>query len=403
MFWNGSFNKTVRGRRMTHRRAAVVGAGQTKFGVLSQDPRALLREAVDRAVSSVDRGLDRADIVEAFLGTLGMTGWQLGNASAVLAEEARLVGVPVTRVENACASAGFALRAGIRAIESGARDVVLVAGIEKMTDSPSSRRRYWLGVSGDTEWERMAGLTFAGVYGLMASAHLHEHATPLEALAEVAVKNHANALLNPNAHFQKRVTREEAMASPLVADPLRLYDCCPVSDGSAALVLAGADVARRYTDTPVEIIGDGAGSDALALQDRPSMTSLAASRRAADEAFRRAGIARDDVDLLEVHDCFTIAELMAIEDLGFARAGGAASLELSGATRIGGDLPVNPDGGLKAKGHPIGATGASQAYEAFLQLRGEAGDRQVPDAETALTHNVGGSGASATVTLFAVR
>ncbi|MCI4357904.1 MAG: thiolase domain-containing protein [Thermoplasmata archaeon] len=388
---------------MTHRRAAVIGAGHTRFGVLPEGPRSLLRASVDGALTSVDRGLDRREIGEAFLGTLGFSGWQLGNASAILAEEARTPGIPVTRVENACASSGFALRAGIRAIESGARDVVLVCGLEKMTDSPSSRRRYWLGVSGDTEWERMAGLTFAGVYGLMASAHIREHGTPLEALAEVAVKNHENALKNPNAHFHKRITREEALAAPLVADPLRLFDCCPVSDGAASVLLAGEELARRFTDTPVTVIGDGAASDTLALQNRASLTRLAATRRAAEEAFQRAGTDRNTVDFLEVHDCFTIAELLALEDLGFADPGGAAQLELSGVTRLGGDLPVNPDGGLKAKGHPIGATGASQAYEAFLQLRNAAGDRQVKGAVTALTHNVGGSGASATVTLFSVR
>ncbi len=394
--------RAPRGQVGMRRRAAVVGAGHTRFGALNESPRELLRAAVDQAYGSVDKGLTPLDIGEGFLGTLGFSGWQLGNASAVLAEEARITGAPVTRVENACASAGFALRSGILAIESGARDLILVAGVEKMTDAPSRRRRYWLGVSGDTEWERMAGLTFAGVYGLMASAHMREHGTPVEALAEVAVKNHANALKNPNAHLRKAISREEVLASPLVADPLRLFDCCPVSDGAAALLLAGEDVAHRFTDTPVLIAGAGAGSDALALQDRRSMTRLAATRRAADEAFQRAGVERSDVDFLEVHDCFTIAELLALEDLGFAAPGGAAALELSGATRLGGERPVNPDGGLKAKGHPIGATGASQAYEAFVQLRGSAGDRQVRGAETALAHNVGGSGASATVTLFSV-
>ncbi|MCI4336784.1 MAG: thiolase domain-containing protein [Thermoplasmata archaeon] len=387
---------------MAARRAAVIGAGHTRFGILPEGPRTLLRAAVDQAVSSVDHGLDRAAIDEAFLGTLGFSGWQLGNSSAILAEEAGIVGRPVTRVENACASAGFAIQSGVRAIQSGARDVVLVAGVEKMTDAPSERRRYWLGVSGDTEWERLAGLTFAGVYGLMASRHMVEHGTSREALAEVAVKNHAHGALNPNAHFRKPISRAEVLASPRVADPLGLLDCCPVSDGAAAVLLAGEDVAGRFTDAPVYVAGVGAGSDWLALQERPSLTSLAATRRAADEAFRTAGIARRSIQFLEVHDCFTIAELMAIEDLGFAPPGGAAELTLSGATSLGGSLPVNPDGGLKAKGHPIGATGASQAYEIFQQLRGAAGPRQVPHAEQALAHNVGGSGASATVTVFSV-
>jgi acetyl-CoA C-acetyltransferase len=331
-----------------------------------------------------------------------MAGWQLGNVSAALAEEAQRPGLAVTHVENACSSAGYALRAGALAVKSGVRDLVVVAGVEKMTDSPSTRRRYWLGVSGDTEWERLAGLTFAGVYGLMASRHIAEHGTPREALAAVAVKNHAHGAMNPNAHFRRTVTAEEVLASPRVAEPLGLLDCCPVTDGAAAILLASEEVARRSTDTPVWVDGMGAASDWLALQERSSLTSLAATRAAADEAFRSADIDRKAVQFLEVHDCFTIAELLALEDLGYAPPGGAAAMTLDGTTRLGGSLPVNPDGGLKAKGHPIGATGVSQAYEIFLQLRRAAGARQVPGAERALAHNVGGSGASATVTLFSV-
>ena len=301
--------------------------------------------------------MDRSAVDEAFLGSLGFSGWQIGNASAVLAEESGIVGAPVTRVENACASAGFALRDGARAIESGDADAVLVVGLEKMTDPTNARRRYWLGVSGDTEWERLAGLTFAGVYALVAARHMVEHGTTREALAEVAVKNHANGVRNPNAQFRKAITREQVLAAPRVADPLGLYDCCPVSDGAAALLLVGEELAHRYTDSPVFVAGAGAGSDYLALQERSSLTSFAATRWAAQEAFRRSGLERKAVQFLEVHDCFTIAELLALEDLGFAEPGKGGELTLSGATRLGGALPVNPDGGLKAKGHPIGATG----------------------------------------------
>jgi len=360
----------------------------------------LLRSAVDQAATSVDRGFDRTRIEEAFLGTLGFSGWQLGNASAVLAEEAGIVGAPTTRVENACASAGFALRAGVHAIASGARDVVLVAGLEKMTDPTNSRRRYWLGVSGDTEWERLAGLTFAGVYGLMADHYLAQHHVPREALAAVAVKNHAHGARNPNAQFQKEITLQQVLEAPKVADPLGLLDCCPVTDGAAAVLLAGEEIAKSFTDTPVIIAGEGAGSDTLALQERAELTQLGATRRAAAEAFRRADVDRARIQFLEVHDCFSIAELLALEDLGFAGPGEAAALTLSGATRIGGRLPVNASGGLKAKGHPIGATGAGQAYEAFHQIRGTADKRQVAGAEWGLSHNVGGSGASATVTIY---
>ena len=387
---------------MGRRRAAIVGGGHTRFGALPDGPRALLRTAINAAFASVDKGLASSDIGEAFVGTLGFSGWQLGNVSAVVAEEAGLVSAPVTRVENACASAGFALRDAVRAIESGGTEVALVVGVEKMTDPTPARRRYWLGVSGDTEWERLAGLTFAGVYGLIASAHMHEHGTPREALASVAVKNHANGAKNPNAQFRKPITMTQVLQAPRVADPLGLLDCCPVSDGAVALVLASDAVARRFTDSPVYVASTGAGSDYLALQERPSLTSLAATRWAAEEAFRRAEVDRRSISFLEVHDCFTIAELLALEDLGFAEPGHAAEMTLSGATALGGALPVNPDGGLKSKGHPIGATGASQAYEVFLQLRRAAGARQVAGAERALTHNVGGSGASATVTIFSV-
>ena len=381
-------------------RAAIIGAGHSRFGALEEGPRALLRTAVNGAFASVDHGTEPAEVSEAFLATLGFGGWQIGNSSALLAEEMGVPGIPTTRVENACASGGFALRAAVRAVVAGSADLVLVAGLEKMTDLTNARRRYWLGVSGDTEWERLAGLTFAGVYALIASRYLADYGVGPEALAEVAVKNHENGSKNPNAHFRKVVSRDQVLAAPRVADPLGLYDCCPVSDGAAAVLVARAEVARRFTDTPVYIDGCGAGSDRLAVQERPDLTRFTASRRAAAEAFRSADCAPSSVSFLEVHDCFTIAELLALEDLGFAGPGEAAALTLSGATRRSGRLPVNPDGGLKAKGHPIGASGVSQAYEVFLQLRGAAGERQVPGARRALTHNVGGAGATAAVTIY---
>ncbi|HXW66505.1 MAG TPA: 3-ketoacyl-CoA thiolase [Thermoplasmata archaeon] len=380
-------------------RAAIVGAGHTRFGALEDGPRRLLRTAIDAAFASVERGADRALVHEAFLATIGFGGWQLGNVAAVLGEEAGLSGVPASRIENACASGGFAARAGVRAAQ-GEPGLVLVAGLEKMTDVSSARRRYWLGVSGDTEWERAAGLTFAGVYGLIASRYVADHPRAADALVEVAVKNHANGALNPNAHFQKAVTAEAVRAAPRVAEPLGLYDCCPVSDGAVALLLAAPEEARSFTDSPVYIDGVGAGTDALAVQERPELTRFGATRWAVDAALRQARVDRSAISFLEVHDCFTIAELLALEDLGFAESGEAAAMTLDGATARGGRLPVNPDGGLKAKGHPIGASGVSQLYEGFLQLRGAAGRRQVPGAERALAHNVGGAGATATVTVL---
>lgn len=379
-----------------------MGAGHTRFGVLPEGPRELLRSALDGALKSVDRGLDPATVGRGYLATLGFGGWQIGNSSAILAEELRHPGLATVRVENACASGGFALQEAAREVASGGSDVVVVAGLEKMTDVSSARRRYWLGVSGDTEWERQAGLTFAGVYGLIASEYLSTYRQSNEALAEVASKNHENGALNPNAHFQKPVSRAQALAGPKVADPLGLYDCCPVSDGAAALVLVAPEQAHRYTDTPVYVDGVGAASDHLAVQERPDLLGFPASRRAGELALRSAGAPLSSVGLLEAHDCFTIAELLALEDLGFCGRGEAGPLTLSGATRRTGRLPVNPDGGLKAKGHPIGATGVSQVYEIFQQLRGAAGARQVPSTERAIAHNVGGAGATATVAVLSV-
>ena len=383
-------------------RAAIVGAGHTRFGAVPEGPRALLRSAVEGALASVDRGCERSSVGRGYLATLGFGGWQIGNSSAILAEELGTPGLPTVRVENACASGGFAVQEAVRAVGSGGCDLALVVGLEKMTDVTSARRRYWLGVSGDTEWERQAGLTFAGVYGLIASQYLAKHSVPREALAEVAVKAHENGALNPNAHFQKRVTREQVLAGPRVADPLGLYDCCPVTDGAAAVLVASTEAARRFTDTPVFVDGVGAASDFLAVQERADLLGFPASRRAAEAAYRSAGCSPAELSLVEAHDCFTIAELLALEDLGVAARGKAGELTLSGATRRDGRLPVNPDGGLKAKGHPIGATGVSQVYEIFQQLRGTAGARQVRAHGKAVAHNVGGAGATAAVTVFSM-
>ena len=381
-------------------RVAVVGAGQTRFGVLPSSPRALLREALGEALTSVDRGLDPGRIDEGYLASLGFGGWQIGNPAALLAEALPHPGMPVLHVEDACASGGGGLRTAYQVLRGGSADLVVVAGLEKMSDNPPLRRRYWLGVSGETEFERLCGLTFAGVYALMAERYLRERAIGREVLGAVAVKNHENGALNPKAHFQKRITREDHENAPPVAEPLGLFDCCPVSDGAAAVVLARGSVARQLTDSPVWLEGFGGASDTLALAGRESLTSLAATRRAVREAFRQAPFEPRKVQLAEVHDCFTIAELLALEDLGLVPEGEGPAWTLEGRTGLTGELPVNASGGLKAKGHPLGATGVGQFVELFHQLRGEAGKRQVPEAERGLAHNIGGSGATCTVALL---
>lgn len=382
------------------RRVAMVGAGMSAFGTRPESPKRLFTEAVDAAFASVEKGMAARDVQEAWVGSTAFGGWQLGNTAAYLVEQAGLPGIAARRVENACASSGFALRDAVNAIRAGACDVALVGGFEKMNDVSGLHKRYWLGVSGDTPWERMAGATFPGVYAMMAARHMHEYGTTREDLAHVAVKNHANGAHNPRAQFQKPITLDRALSSAMVASPLSMFDCCSTTDGAAAVLLASEDAARRYTDTPVWIEGSGAATDYLAVHDRRTMTTLEATVRAARAAYDEARVQPRDLDLAEVHDCFTVAEVLAVEDLGLAKKGEGGAMAREGRSAIGGEVAVNPSGGLKAKGHPLGATGAGQAVEVFEQLQGHAGRRQVSGAEVALTHNVGGSGATCAVHVF---
>ncbi len=380
---------------------AIVGAGQSRFGVLRKGMKALFAQAFFECLESVDKGMDPKQIQEAFVGGMAFGGGQLGNLAALMTEQVGLVHVPSRRVENACSSSAYALRDAWFALRSGLIDVALVAGVEKMTDLPSDRQRYWLGVSGDTEWERLAGSTFSGLYALMASRHMHEYGTKREALAQVAVKNHGHAVHNPKAHFQRAIKLEDVLQAPMLAHPLTLYDSCPVSDGAAALLLTRGDVSRQFTDAPVYVAASAGASEFLALHDREDITTVPGTVKAGSEAFRQARLEPKDVDLAELHDAFTIGEIMALEDVGFCRKGEGGPWTLDGRTEMDGDVVVNASGGLKAKGHPLGATGAGQVVEVFKQLRGEAEKgRQVSGAEVALTHSVGGSGATIAVHLF---
>ncbi|NPV69562.1 MAG: thiolase domain-containing protein [Firmicutes bacterium] len=379
---------------------AVVGAGQTPYGDFPDlTIKEMFAAAVREAAGSVDKGFDPGRVGAAYIGTLGSGGFQLGQSDVLVAEYAGLPAVPVTRVENACASGGFALYTGALAIMSGLYDVVVAGGVEKMRDVSATKNKYWLGVSGDTEYERLAGVTFSGIYAIMARRYMFEHGVDRKYLSMVAVKNHKHGAMNPKAHIRREITLEEAMSGAPVAAPLNVYDCCPTSDGAAAVILARGDIAREFTVSPVFIKGMGAGADALAIHDRPDITGLQAVRDAARQAYAAAGVGPDDIDLAEVHDCFTIAEIMAYEDLGFAPRGQAGDLLDRGDTSIGGSIPMNVSGGLKSKGHPLGATGVGQVCEVFHQLRGtaESAGRQVKNARLGLTHNVGGSGGTATV------
>lgn len=383
------------------RDAYLVGAAQSDFGSFPDESyRSLFRTAFEGACGSVPKGIDPDDIDEAVVGTLGVGGRQLGLSGPAVTEHVGLHGIPCTRVENACAASGYAVRQAVQAVKSGMADVVLAGGVEVMNDMSSDATKYWLGVSGETEWERLSGTTFAGVYAQMASAHMREYGTTREQLSHVAVKNHANGAKNPHAQLGFECSLEDAMNAPTVADPLTLYHCCPTTDGAAAALVVSEDVVGEYTDDPIRVAGVGAASTRVGLFERDSYTEISASTEAGKRAYGMAGISPEDVDFAEVHDCFSIAELLAYEDLGFCERGGAGELVESGETALDGSLPVNPSGGLKSKGHPIGATGAGQVAEAFKQLSGDAGERQVEGARYGLTHNVGGSGGAAVVHVF---
>jgi len=383
---------------------AIIGAGQTRYGDFPlKGVKELFAEAFREAMASVDRGIDPERIDALFLGSLSAgNGFQLGQLAPLLAGHVGLPEIPALRVENACASSSFALLAAVQAVAAGTYDVVIAAGIEKMRDVSSVQSKYWLGISGDTEYERLAGSTFAGIYAAMARRYMEEYGLKKEHLAMVAMKNHHNGALNPKAQFRREITLETALKGPEVAYPFNIWDCCPTTDGAAIVIICNARIARDFTDRPVKIAGWGAGSDYLAIHDRDTLTSLKAAKKAALTAYGMAGVKPEDIDFAEVHDCFTIAEILAYADLGFCAEGEAHRLLEEGVTTLEGRRPVNASGGLKAKGHPIGATGIGMTYEIFRQLRGgaEKPERQISNARTALSHNVGGSGGSATVFIY---
>ena len=381
--------------------ASIVSAGLSKFGKLEGlYAREIFSEAAKEAFDNCPKLDPRKDIEALFVGHMGESFEHQGHTGATMADWAGLGHVAATRTEAACASSGVALRAAICAVRSGLSDVVMVGGAEKMTHRTTAEVTEYLAMASDYPYEQWNGITFPGLYALMATAHMNAYGTTERQLATVAVKNHYHGSMNPKAQMQKEITLETALSSRMVAWPLKLYDCSLITDGASCLILTTPELAHRFTDTPVHIIGSGQASDTIGLYERKSLTSLEAARIAAKKAYGMAQVKPEDIDVAEVHDCFTIAEILAYEDLGFCKAGEGGKLAESGETKLGGRIPVNTSGGLKAKGHPVGATGTGQAYEVYLQLTGRAGKRQVRDAEIALTHNVGGSGATATVHIY---
>jgi acetyl-CoA C-acetyltransferase len=374
----------------------------TSFGELWQTSlRSLWAEAALAALD--DAGIDSVDLITIGCMSSGLfTGQE--HLASLLADELGMAGVPASRVESACASGGLAVRAGFAEVAAGLADTVLVTGVEKMTDVDGADATYALGTAADAECEGFHGVTFPGLYAMLARIHMRKYGTTREQLAQVAVKNHANGLLNPHAQYHLKIGVEDVLKSTAVADPLNLFDCSPVTDGAAALVLTTAERAKEIAgDKPVVVIrGSGMATDTVTLANRAEPAELGAVRLAGERAYAMAGKQPADIHLVEVHDCFTIAEIMATEALGFFPPGGGGPAVEKGLTAIGGRIPVNTSGGLKSKGHPVGATGVAQVLEIVSQLRGEAGQRQVEGARVGMTQNMGGSGGSSVVHILEV-
>jgi acetyl-CoA C-acetyltransferase len=378
------------------RDVAIIGVGMTKCGELwEQSLRDLYVEAALKAIQ--DAGVDRLDSMVVGCMSSGLFVGQ-EHLAALMADYLGQCPIPSTRVESACASGGVAMRTGFLEVASGASDVVLVGGVEKMTDVGGDEATYALATAADQEWEGFSGVTFPGLYAMMAVAHMDQYGTTREQMAAVAVKNHENGSKNPNAQFPARFTVETVLNSVMVADPLRILDCSPISDGAAAAILCPADQASRLGNKRgVKILGIGHGTDTIALHARRNLAELGSVERAAEMAYEASGKRPGDIDVAEVHDCFTIAEIMATEAVGFFEKGKGGPGVEAGETAIGGRIPVSTSGGLKSKGHPVGASGVAQIVEIVEQLRGDSGERQVEGARTGLTQNMGGTGASSVV------
>jgi acetyl-CoA C-acetyltransferase len=374
----------------------IIGIGHSKFG--RRDDVTVQELAFEPFVEALnDAGIDRKDIGATIIGASPVYMTQRSIAGPVT-EYLGLNPQPVWLTEAACSSSATALRTAYALIKSKMHDIVLVLGVQKMLENPTSEILKIMGRTGDVQWEAPYGTTFANYYAMYAQSHMTKYGTTSEQLAEVAVKNHHYGAMNEKAMFQKEITIERVLESRVIASPLHLFDCCANADGSAALIVANEENSKKFSDTPVWIKGLGAATAPFSLLTRPELSTLTSAVEASKIAYKQAKIEPKDIQVAEVHDCFTIAEILAYEDLGFAKRGKGG--EFVKEAYIGGKLPINVDGGLKAKGHPVGATGAAQVYGIIRQLRGEAGKTQVNDAEIGLTHNVGGHGQYCVVHVF---
>jgi acetyl-CoA C-acetyltransferase len=382
------------------RPVAVIGVGKTPFGAFpDRDLRSLAVEAGEKCLRNASAS--PAQIQSFYLGNFSGPAFVGQNHLAPYVSTAlKIDGVPATRIEAACASSGSAFYHAWTEVAAGVNDIVMVVGVEKMTSQTTARTSEILAQAGDCSGEMKAGNTFASLFAMIARRHMHDFGTKKEHLASVAVKNHANGALNPDAHMRKTITLEQAMNGKPIADPLNIYDCSLISDGAAAVILAPLDRAAEFTRNPVRVLGIAQASDYVALDEKQDITTFPAVRRAAEKAYQMAGLGANDIQFAELHDCFTIAEIIATEDLGFVARGKGGPYAFEGCTLRTGPRPVNTSGGLKAKGHPVGATGVAQIYDLVQQIRGEAGERQIPRHEIGLAENLGGSGGTCVVTIL---
>ena len=382
------------------RDVAVIGVGMTKFGELWDTP---LRDlfAIASANCIENAGVERDRIQSAYIGCMSSGLFnQQEHLASILTDYAGLGGIAATRVESACASGGVAFRSAFLEVASGASDFVLAGGVEKMNDGADAT--YCLAAAADQEYEVYHGVTFPGLYAMIAHAHMAKYGTTSEQLAHVAVKNHRNGAKNPNAQFPMEITLETVLNAVRVSSPLGLFDCSPVTDGGACVLLCPVEEAKKLGKPIVKVIGSGHATDSIALHDRADLTTIPVVKAAAEKALAMAKIGIKDVDFCEVHDCFTIAELCCLEEMGVFERGQAAQATVDGATALDGKMPVNTSGGLKSKGHPVGATGIAQIVELVEQLTGDSGARQLKNPRRGLAQNMGGSGGSCTVHILEV-
>ena len=380
------------------RDVAVVGIGMNKWGELwDKDLRDIYVEAALLAID--DAGVDHIDSLYVGCMTSGLFNCQ-EHLGSIMADYLGMCPIPATRIESACVSGGIAVRQGWMEVAGGFSDIVLVGGVEKMTDVSGDGATFALASACDQEWEAYNGITFPGLYAMIARAHMHKYGTTREQIAMVSVKNHANGMHNPRAQYHLTPSVEDVINSVKVAEPLNILDCSPITDGAAAIILTTVEMAKELGKPIIKIIGAGQATNTIALHDREDLTRIQVAADAADKAYKMAGKGPDDMDFAEVHDCFSIAELVLMEELGFAERGKGGSVIEAGETKLGGRIPVNTSGGLKSKGHPVGATGVAQIFTLVEQLRGTMGKCQVEGAKVGLAQNMGGSGGSSTVTIL---